>query len=107
MPMFKRKQRELTTEDAPDSIEPWLMLEEAEIAAQTARLRERWPDRHLIAIARRVDRDTLACFDKGPAGTGKAVVVIENADQPDETTEQHYQGFSGWFDAALADGRGM
>jgi len=101
--MFKRRQKELTAADAPDSIEPWVMLEEAEVAAHTARLRAHWPDRSLVAIARRLDIDAVACFDKGPDGAGKAVLVIENQDAPDGPMERRYSGFGGWFDAALSD----
>lgn len=101
--MFKRKRKEPTTADAPDSIAPWEMLDEAEIDAQTARLQGRWPGRHLVAIARRMDTDAVACFDKGPDGAGKAVLVVENLDAADGATERHYKGFTDWFDAALAD----
>lgn len=101
--MFKRRQKEPTVEDAPDSIAPWEMLDEAEIETQTDRLRERWPGRNLVAIARRVDTDAVACFDKGPDGAGKAVLVVEGLDAADGAAERHYKGFSDWFDAALAD----
>ena len=85
--MFKRKRKELTTEDASDSLAPWEMLDEAGIAEQTARLEGRRPGRGLEAIARRLDMDAVACFDKGPDGAA----------------ERHYPGFSAWFDAALQD----
>ncbi len=101
--MFKKKQRELTVEDAPDSIAPWEMLEEADIAAQTARLDARFPGRVFVAFARRLDKDAVACFDKGLDGTGKAVLVWENLDVPELTAERRYPGFVAWFDAALAD----
>ena len=101
--MFKRRQKEPTVEDAPDSIAPWEMLDEAEIEAQTARLRERRVERHLIAFARRLDKDAVACFDKGQDGAGKAVLVLEGFDAPGGATERHYKGFTDWFDAALAD----
>jgi len=101
--MFKRKRKELTAEDAPDSIAPWEMLDEAEIETQTARLRERWPGRSLVAIAKRLDTDAVACFDKGPDGAGKAVLVVADLDASDGATERHYKGFTDWFDAALAD----
>ena len=103
--MFKRREKELTTEDAPDSIAPWEMLGEDEIAAQTARLHARLPGRALVAIARRLDTDAVACFDKGWDGTGKAVLVVFGLDTPEDLTETTYPGFSAWFDAALADGR--
>ena len=101
--MFKKKPRELTVEDAPDSIAPWEMLEEADNAAQTARLEARFPGRGFVAFARRLDKDAIACFDKGPDGTGKAVLVLENVDAPELTAERRYPGFVAWFDAALAD----
>ncbi|MGI4787580.1 MAG: hypothetical protein ACRYFS_01875 [Janthinobacterium lividum] len=101
--MFKKKQQELTVEDAPDSIAPWEMLEEAEIAAQTARVQSQFPDRTLIAFARRLDRETVACFDKGADGTGKAVLVLENLNAPELAAKRHYPGFIAWFDAALAE----
>ena len=101
--MFKKKPRELTVEDAPDSIAPWEMLEEAEIAEQTARLESRFPGRGFVAFAKRLDQDAVACFDKGPDGTGKAVLVWENLDAPTETAERRFPGFVAWFDAALAE----
>ena len=101
--MFKKKQKELTVEDAPDSLTPWEMLEDAEIAAQTARLDARFPGRGFVAFAKRLDRDAVACFDKGPNGTGKAVLVLEGLDAPDGAAERRFPGFVAWFDAALAE----
>lgn len=80
--MFKRRQKEPTTEDASDSIAPWEMLDEAEITAQTARLQDRLPGRNLVAIARRLDTGAVACFDKGMDGAGKAVLVISGLNSP-------------------------
>ena len=103
--MFNKKKqpRELTVDDAPDSLAPWEMLEEAEIATQTARVSERYQGRTLVAFARRLDTDAVACFDKGVDGTGKAVLVLEQLDAPELRAERRYPGFSAWFDAALAD----
>ena len=103
--MFKKKQRELTVEDAPDSIAPWEMLGDAEIADQTARVQAQFPHRSLIAFAKRMDKDAVACFDKGPDGAGKAVLVLESLDVPSLAAERRYPGFSAWFDAALAESR--
>ena len=101
--MFKRTRKEPTVADAPDSIAPWEMLDESEIESQTARLRERRPGRNLVAFARRLDTDAVACFDKGPDGAGKAVLVVEGLDAADGGAARHYAGFGEWFDAALAD----
>lgn len=102
--MFKRKTREPLASEAADNIRPWEMLGEAEIAAHTARLRAARPDRHLIAFARRLDKDAVACFDKGPDGAGKVVVVVETTGEGE--TETAYPGFGAWFDVALADAQG-
>ncbi len=101
--MFKKKQRELTVEDAPDSIAPWEMLEEAGIAVQTARVAAWLQGRTLVAFAKRLDTDAVACFDKGMDGTGKAVLVLESLDAPELAAERRYPGFSAWFDDALAE----
>lgn len=101
--MFKKKQRELTVDDAPDSIAPWEMLEEVEIAAQTTRLDARFPGRGFVAFAKRLDTDAVACFDKGTDGTGKAILVLEHLDAPELTAERRFPGFVAWFDAALAE----
>lgn len=100
--MLRRHNAEPTTEDAPDSIAPWEMLEDAGIAEWTARLRERAPLRALTAFARRIDEQTVACFDKGADGKGKAVVVFRRLDDPAQTKELPYSGFGAWFDEALA-----
>lgn len=99
--MLKRTPKEPTTEDAPDSIAPWEMLDDAGIAASTAKVRERDPLRNLTAFARRLDRDTLACFDKGVDGQSKAIVVLSHFDDPVQTKEHRYPGFSAWFDDVL------
>ena len=77
------------------------MLDEAGIATYTARVRERDPLRNLTAFARRIDRDTVACFDKGADGQGKAVLLLSHLDDPAQTKEQRYPGFSAWFDDVL------
>jgi len=103
--MFKRREKERTAEDAMSSIAPWEMLDEGQIAIQTARLQNRLPGRTLIPIARRLDTDAVACFDKGPDGTGKSVLVVTGLDDPSFPAEVHYPGFSAWLDTALADGQ--
>ena len=103
--MFKRREKESTAEDAMSSIAPWEMLDEGQIAIQTARLQNRLLGRTLIPIARRLDTDAVACFDKGPDGTSKAVLVVTDMDGPSLPAETHYPGFSAWFDVALADGQ--
>jgi hypothetical protein len=97
MHMFKKRRRERTTEDIPDSIAPWEMLHEDEIEQTTHSLRGRYPT--LTAFARRMDTGSVACFDKGLDGTSKDIVVI-NAEH---TERRHYPSFTAWFEAALHD----
>lgn len=97
--MFRRKEKEETPEDeAPDNIEPWEVLGADETV--TATLQKRFP--HFVAVAKRLDEDTVACFDKGPDGTGKAIVVLEHVLTPGETTQRRLPGFGAWFDEAVA-----
>ena len=100
--MFRRTSKEPMAEDASDSIAPWEMLEEAGIATWTAQVRAYAPLRALTAFARRIDQETVACFDKGTDGQGKAVVVLRHLDDPAQTKELSYTGFGAWFDDALA-----
>lgn len=98
--MFKRKPKPETPEDEqiPDSIEPWEMLGADETV--TAALQERFP--HFAAVARRLDEDTVACFDKGADGTGKTIVVLEHVSTMEKTTQRTLSGFGAWFDEAVA-----
>ena len=100
--MLKRTPKDPTTEDAPAGIAPWEMLDEAGIAAYTAQVRERDPLRNLTAFARRLDQDTIACFDKGADGKSKAVAVLRLGDDSAPPKEHRYPGFSAWFDDVLA-----
>ena len=100
--MLRRKRKDPTTEDAPDSIAPWEMLDEAGIATYTAKLRERDPLRNLTAFARRVDQDAFACFDKSADGQGKSVLVLQLGNGRGQIQEHRYPSFSAWFDDALA-----
>ena len=111
--MAKRKE-ELTTEDAPDSIAPWQMLEDDEIESITARLQAKLPERNVTAFARRDDNDHVACFDRGPqlksdepADVGsrvagdkaKTVIVV---DRYSGETIRQFEGFTAWFDSVTA-----
>ena len=97
--MSKKKDSEATTEDATDSIAPWVMLEDDEIASLTVRVRTAVPDRSLTAFAQRKDKGLCACFDRGADGKGKSVVAVELATG---SIVRQYTGFGAWFDSALA-----
>jgi len=98
--MKDKKKQELTTDDAPDSIEPWEMLDDDGMAQITAKVIARYPEMNLKAFARRIDNDHRACFDKGADGTGKRVVVVREGGGP---IVKDYVGFIAWFDSAIAE----
>ena len=101
MTRFKKRHKEATTDEAPDSLGPWEMLHEDEIASISARLREDDDGgRRLTAFARRRDIGALASFDQDENGKNKGVVVLFQ-----DGRERQFANFSAWFDAALADGR--
>lgn len=98
MTTFKKRHKEPAASDAPDSLGPWEMLHEDEIASISVRLREYDEGRRLTAFARRTDIGAFAAFDQDEAGKNKGVVVIF----PDGR-ERPFASFGAWFDAALAD----
>jgi hypothetical protein len=104
--MSAKKSDDLTTEDAPDSILPWEMLDDAGIASASARLKGSLPELYLTAFARRVDTKVIACFDKGEDGKGKAILLIDEKAPPDRKVVKKFSGFGEWFDTAIADGKG-
>ncbi len=98
--MFKKRRNSTPPDVMPDSIAPWEMLHEDEIASVSVRLREDDPERPLTAFARRTDTGAFACFDKGVDGTGKGVVVLKH-----DGSEKPFPSFTAWFDQALKDAR--
>lgn len=94
---FKKRTREATSADASDTLGPWEMLHEDEIASVSTRLREYDPARHLTAFARRNDTGAFACFDKDEGGKNKGVVVLYH-----DGREQAYPSFTAWFDTAAS-----
>jgi len=98
--MPKRKDFEPTTEDAPDSIAPWQMLEDDEIATLTTRVRDLQADQAYVPFARRIDKPWYACFDRGADGKGKSVVVVNGSNGAIVIT---HPGFGAWFDTALSE----
>jgi hypothetical protein len=102
--MFNKKKQELSTEDAPDSIAPWEMLDEDRMANVAEKLRKHYPDKNYAPVARRIDNDLRVCFDKGPEGIGKSVVIVHELGG---AVVKSYNGFIDWFDEAVAESRGQ
>ena len=96
--MFRRKAKaqEATSEDIPETLGAWEMLDEAQIASETAALKSRFPDENWTAFSRRPDTAEIACFDKGHDGVGKAIVIVGKAG-----VVRRYPGFGAWFDTAV------
>ena len=100
--MFNKKTHEPTTDDMPEQIGPWEMLDDAAMADAAAILSPLFPDLHLAPVAKRVDTTMYACFDRGADGKGKGVVVVYEGGSASGVVRR-YAGFTQWFDAALAD----
>jgi hypothetical protein len=101
MGMFKKK-NDLTTDDAPDSIAPWVMLDESEMASIAAKIKKGYPDQNYVPVARREGSDLRVCFDKGVDGKGKTLVLVHESGGP---VVKNYNGFADWFDEAVAEAR--
>ena len=104
MGMLNKKKQELSTEDAPNSIEPWEMLDEERMESVAEKLRKHYPDKNYAPIARRIDSDLRVCFDKGPEGKGKGIVIVNELGG---SVVKTYNGFVEWFDEAVAESRGQ
>lgn len=98
--MFKKKNTEPTTLDAPDSIAPWELLDDADIATISARIKSHHPSENYTAFAKRIDNQIRACFDKGQDGTGKSIALI---DVSNGEIVKRYPGFGAWFDDAVEE----
>ena len=97
--MFKKRKRESTTEEMPDSIAPWEMLHEDDTERYTERVSKRYPT--LKVFARRTDTGDLAGFNMGDDGKANSVIVVNAA----QTERKHYANFTAWFDSALQDAK--
>jgi hypothetical protein len=82
-------------------LEPWSVLQDAELRRRTKGVKERYPQRRLVPFARRVDRDDVACFDVD-AGSGR-ISVIEDFGEPGFEQFETYDHFADRFRAAIDD----
>lgn len=78
--------------------DPWIILTKERLRTRTQGLRERYPARELVPIAKREYNDDLACFEKN-----KGVVIIHDFASPGFEGGQTHIPFWDWLRLALED----
>jgi hypothetical protein len=81
-------------------IGPWQILSGKWLRVRKSGLRERFPERHLVPFARRLDSDDVACWDLELQGT---VCVVHDFSAPGWEKRQEYESFSAWHADAQAE----
>lgn len=83
------------------NLEPWHILEGAELRERRSGLKRRFPSRDLVPFARRQDTDDVACWE--PEDRGGRVVVIHDFASPGWEDRAEYDGFHEWLRQAVED----
>lgn len=82
-------------------LEPWRVMTADGQEKLTRELGQRYPDRQLIAFARRVDNDDCACFDLAEADG--VISVVHDFASPGWEQRQKYEDIRAWLAAATVD----
>lgn len=82
-------------------LEPWLILEGAQLRSRYEGLRLRYPARSLLPFARRQDNDDVACWDLAQ-GNGRVVIIHDFAD-PGWEGRVDLNDFNSWLRQAVED----
>lgn len=80
-------------------LEPWHVLQGADLHDRLAGLGSRYPARALVPFAERQDNDDVACWDQ----RGDRVFVIHDYASPGWESRVEYEDFNGWLRQALED----
>jgi hypothetical protein len=84
---------------------PWQILLGKWLGVRLQGLRQRYPKRHLVPFARRVDSDDVACFDVKEPVERVGVVIIHDFASPGWELRGEFEDFEQWLDSAKADAR--
>lgn len=82
-------------------LEPWHLLEGAQLHERRSGLLQRFPARDLVPFARRQDNDDVACWE--PARHGDQVVIVHDFAKPGWEHRATYPDFYGWLRQAIED----
>jgi hypothetical protein len=79
---------------------PWRILKQPDLSSRMHGLAERFPDRHLVPFAVRLDCDDVACWEQGEM---PRVVIVHDFASPGWERRKGFDDVVQWFRAAIAD----
>ncbi len=82
-------------------LEPWWILEGDELRQVQRGLRERYPQRELVAFAARQDTDDVACWER--ANSEFRVVIVHDFASSGWEGRKVFPSFYSWFVQAIQD----
>lgn len=80
-------------------LEPWQILTGDPLRDRYLGLSERYPSRRLVPLARRLDRDDVACWE----GASREVIVIHDFASPGWEQVKELSDFNDWLRRAIED----
>ena len=82
-------------------LEPWFVLTDERLRERHQGLKNRYPNRRLVPLARREDNDDVACWD---LSTGKISIVHDFAAPGWESRgDRGFPDFAAWLHSAIDD----
>ena len=82
------------------NLEPWIFIFGDELKERLQGLQSRYPDRHLVPFAKRIDNDDIVCWEKGEAN---AVFLIHDYASSGHEQRHRYDTFLMWYKSAIDD----
>jgi len=81
-------------------LHPWLIMSREQALSRIEGMGKRYPSLEVVPFARRLDRDDVACFEKG---SPESVAIIHDFSSAGWERRQVYPSFKAWFRAAVED----
>jgi hypothetical protein len=79
---------------------PWRILKQPHISGLMRGLTERFPERHLVPFAVRLDSDDVACWEQGEM---PKVVIVHDFASPGWERRKGFDDVGHWLRAAIGD----
>ena len=79
---------------------PWRILKQPHISGRMHGLSDRYPQRHLVPFALRMDCDDVACWEQGNM---PKVVIVHDFASPGWERRKEFESVDEWLKAAIAD----
>ena len=81
------------------NLEPWSIMEGAQLRNRYHGIRDRYPSRMILPFARREDNDDVACWDVTSGG----VAIIHDFASPGMERREVFSSFNAWLRQAIED----